>query len=141
MAEGEDPMRDSDERTSREIRDDIRRTRARMDATVDAIEDKLTPGELAHEAWALFRGGSSSSVNRIWRIATQHPMPAAIIGVGLGWMVYESTGANERDTSARHSTRSSQDEPWSSERELPTALESARRRAAGTAGKATAVAG
>jgi hypothetical protein len=90
MAQVKDRMSDDEERTAREIRDDIRRTRAQMDATVDAIEDKLSPGELVHEAWGLFRGGSGSSVNRVWRIAKQHPMPTAILGVGIAWMAYES---------------------------------------------------
>jgi hypothetical protein len=95
MAEVKDRISDDDERTAREIRDDIRRTRAQMDATVDAIEERLSPAELAHEAWGLFRGGSGSSVNRVWRIARQHPMPTAIIGVGLAWMVYESASGGQ----------------------------------------------
>ena len=102
MAEVKDSMTSSDERTPREIRDDIRRTRARMDATVDAIDEKLTPGELVHEAWSLVRGGSGSSVNRVWRIAKQHPMPTAIIGLGLSWMAYESTGGDARNANRGH---------------------------------------
>jgi Protein of unknown function (DUF3618) len=139
MAEIKDPMKDTDDRSSREIRDDIRRTRAQMDATVDAIEDKLSPGELIHEAWGLFRGGSSSSVNRVIRIAKQHPMPAAIIGLGLGWMVYESTGGTATGTRRARYVR--YDDEWSAEGEVPTALESARRRAAGTARRASDAAG
>jgi hypothetical protein len=101
MAQVKDPMTASDEATSRELRDDIRRTRAQMDVTVDAIEDKLTPGELFHEAWTLMRGGSSSSVNRVLRIARRHPMPAAIISLGLGWMVYEGSGDQRREVTGR----------------------------------------
>jgi uncharacterized protein DUF3618 len=138
MAEVKNPMSDADDRTSREIRDDIRRTRAQMDATVDAIEEKLTPGELAHEAWSLMRGGSNSSVNRIWRIAKQHPMPAAIIGLGVGLMVYETAGGGAIDTGrARYAARND----WPSEGEMPTALDSARRRAAGVTRRATDAAG
>jgi Protein of unknown function (DUF3618) len=139
MADIKDPMRDADDLSSREIRDNIRRTRAQMDATVDAIEDKLSPGELIQEAWGLFRGGSSSSVNRVIRIAKQHPMPAAIIGLGLGWMVYESTGGNAFGT--RRARYVPYEEEWSPEGEVPTALESARRRAAGTARRASDAAG
>jgi hypothetical protein len=138
MAESKDPMRDTDDLSSREIRDNIRRTRAQMDATVDAIEEKLSPGELIHEAWSLFRGGSSSSVNRVWRIAKQHPMPTAIIGLGLGWMVYESTGGNAVGTRRARYVR--YEDEWSPEGEVPTALESARRRASG-AGRRVSAAG
>ena len=138
MAEIKDPMNDADDLTSREIRDNIRRTRAQMDATVDAIEEKLTPGELIHEAWSLFRGGSNSSVNRVWKIAKQHPMPVAIIGVGLGWMVYESTGGSA--AGARRARYVRYDDEWSPEGEMPT-LDSARRRAAGATRRASDVAG
>ena len=138
MAEVKGRMTRADERTSHQIRDNIRQTRAQMDRTVDAIEDRLSPGELMHEAWGLFRGGSGSSVNRVARIAKQHPMPAAIIGVGLAWMVYENTGRSNAD--ARRPRVASRDEAWTSDREMPTALESARRRAAGAARGAGGVA-
>jgi hypothetical protein len=111
MAEVKDPMIEEADPSSRAIRDSIRRTRAQMDATVEAIEEKLSPGELAHEAWSLLRGGSGSSVNRIWRIARQHPMPAAIISVGLGWMVYESARADDGEASARYARRPPGGEP------------------------------
>jgi Protein of unknown function (DUF3618) len=95
MAQIKDPMTDADGRTSQEIREDIRRTRAQMDCTVEAIEGKLSPGELLHEAWTLLRGGSSTSVSRVWRIAKDYPLPAAVISLGLGWMMYESRGGSE----------------------------------------------
>jgi hypothetical protein len=65
------------------------------------IEDKLTLGELLHEAWTLMRGGSSSSVNRVLKIARQYPMPAAIISLGLGWMVYQGIRDDEREVTGR----------------------------------------
>ncbi len=74
---------------SRQIRSNIDRTRASMDETFDALEQKLTPTQLAFEAWNLFKGGSSAGAGRIWQIAKQHPAPAAVIGVGLGWLLVE----------------------------------------------------
>jgi hypothetical protein len=128
MAQVKDPMIDSGEPTSRELRDDIRRTRAQMDVTVDAIEDKLTPGELFHEAWTLMRGGSSSSVNRVLRIARQHPMPAAIISLGLGWMVYEGSGDRGREATdrRRRAARYTDDDAPLAQRDQQDALESVR---------------
>ena len=69
--------------SSREIRREIERTRSQMDRNLDALEQKLTPSQLALEAWGLFRGGSTAGASRLWRIAKQHPGPAAVIGVGL----------------------------------------------------------
>lgn len=82
---------------SRQIRSNIDRTRASMDETFDALEQKLTPTQLAFEAWSLFKGGSSAGASRIWQIAKEHPAPAAVIGVGLGWLLVESSRSNDSD--------------------------------------------
>lgn len=82
---------------SRQIRSEIENTRREMDRNLDALESKLTPTQLAMEAWGLFRGGSTAGASRIWRIAKQHPGPAAVIGVGLAWMLSENTkGSDDR---------------------------------------------
>jgi hypothetical protein len=77
--------------SSREIRREIERTRTQMDRNLDALEQKLTPSQLALEAWGLFRGGSTAGASRLWRIAKQHPGPAAVIGVGLAWLMTDSS--------------------------------------------------
>ena len=144
MAEGKDPMTRSDTRSSRQIRSDIRRTRAQMDETFDAIEDRLTPGELAHEAWSLVRGGSGGTVNRLWTIAKQYPVPAAIVGVGLGWMAYESAGGGQVTGSrgryaARYADADAGErdrDAWSSERVVDDARDMASD-AAGSVRRAT----
>lgn len=77
--------------SSREIRREIERTRSQMDRNLDALEQKLTPAQLALEAWSLFRGGSTAGASRLWRIAKQHPGPAAVVGVGLAWLMTEAS--------------------------------------------------
>lgn len=81
---------------SRQIRHDIESTRREMDRNLDALEQKLTPTQLALEAWSLFRGGSTAGASRLWRIARQHPGPAAVIGVGLAWLLSENTKGEDR---------------------------------------------
>lgn len=81
--------------SSRQIRSEIDNTRREMDRNLDALESKLTPAQLAMEAWGLFRGGSTAGASRLWRIAKQHPGPAAVIGVGIAWMLSENTKGSE----------------------------------------------
>ena len=81
---------------SRQIRNEIEETRREMDRNLDALESRLTPSQLAMEAWGLFRGGSSAGASRLLKIAKQHPGPAAVIGVGLAWMLSENSKSNER---------------------------------------------
>ncbi|HKV09991.1 MAG TPA: hypothetical protein VJ725_17765 [Thermoanaerobaculia bacterium] len=78
-------------RGSESIRSDIDRTRANMDETFAALDAKLTPSQLLLEGWNLFRGGSTAGASKLWRVAKEHPMPAAVIGLGLGWLLVESS--------------------------------------------------
>ncbi len=78
-------------RSSREIRSEIDRTRSDMDETFAALDAKLTPREIGLELWNLFKGGSSTGASKVWRVAREHPMPAAVVGLGLGWLMVESS--------------------------------------------------
>lgn len=96
MAYREDEVTNDRGTDSRQIRHDIESTRREMDRNLDALESKLTPAQLAMEAWGLFRGGSTAGASRLWKIARQHPGPAAVIGVGLAWMLSENTRGDDR---------------------------------------------
>ncbi len=96
MAQTEDFLNDDDlnassGQSSREIRSEIDRTRADLDETFAALDSKLTPSQIGLELWHLFKGGSSAGAGKLWRVAREHPMPAAVIGLGLGWLLVESS--------------------------------------------------
>jgi hypothetical protein len=91
-----DNLNASSDRSSREIRSEIDRTRADMDETFAALDSKLTPSQIGLELWHLFKGGSSAGAGKLWRIAREHPMPAAVIGLGLGWLLVESSKGDDR---------------------------------------------
>jgi gas vesicle protein len=87
--------------SSDDIRADIERTRASMDDTFDALDQKLTPSQLLTEAWRYTKGGSAFGASKIWQLARQHPLPATMIGVGLGWLFVErSRGTDTADSAA-----------------------------------------
>jgi len=82
------------------IRNNIRQTRKEMDETVDALSDRLSPGRLMDEAWEALRGNDDAGVGTIIR---DHPVPVALIGLGLGWLAVEqSRGATPRRSSNGH---------------------------------------
>ena len=78
-------------RNSKEIRSEIDRTRSSMDETFAALDAKMTPKEIGLEMWNLFKGGSSTGLTKLWQVTREHPMPAAVIGLGLGWLMVESS--------------------------------------------------
>lgn len=75
------------ERSPEEIRREIERTRATMDRTVEAIGDKLSPGRLLDELWLRVR--SSGGRATLGASVREHPLPIALVGVGLGWLALE----------------------------------------------------
>ena len=100
MAEREDFLTDTgfgSDRSSDQIRSDIDRTRADMDETFSALESKLTPGQVLEEAWGLFKGGSSAGATRLLRVVREHPLPAAVIGLGVGWLLVERSRSLDKN--------------------------------------------
>ena len=98
MAQIKDPVNyDADDRgtSSTQIRREIERTRAEMDTTFDALEAKLTPSQLLGEAWSLTKGGSTAGASKLWKVARQYPLPSAVIGLGLGWLLVESSRSED----------------------------------------------
>ena len=98
------------EPSSQKIQADIDRTRSNMDRTFDAIESKLTPGQLLQEAWGIFKGGSGAGANKALKIAKQHPLPSAVIGLGIGWLLLDSSRST-RPHSSRQSYAGNPDYP------------------------------
>jgi Protein of unknown function (DUF3618) len=78
-------------RSSQEIRSEIDRTRSDMDETFAALDAKMTPKEIGLELWSLLKGGSSTGASKVWQIAREHPMPTAVVGLGLGWLLVETS--------------------------------------------------
>jgi len=94
MAQGKDPVTDTTGgNRSHQIEAEIDRTRAAMDRTVDAIAGKLTPQQLALEALGVFKDGSSTLATKLVQTAREHPVPATIIGIGIGLLLTEKSKA------------------------------------------------
>lgn len=100
MAESKDALSGTEHQpTSAQLRSEIERTRAEMDQTFDALERKMTPGQILEEVWYLTRGGTRAGASKLWTVAREHPLPATVIGLGLGWLLVESSRGNGRSSS------------------------------------------
>ncbi len=78
-------------RSSAEIENDIEHTRHELDSTLDALEQKLSPGRLLDQALGMVREGSSDGSNAALNAFRNHPVPLAMMGLGLGWLAVESS--------------------------------------------------
>ncbi len=101
------------------IRDDIAHTRADLGRTIDAIQERLSPQRLVNEAKesvkeatvgkvqdmaTTIRDSASDASNSFMDTVRQNPIPAAMAGLGLGWLFYR---AMQRPTPSRRTYPSS----------------------------------
>ena len=104
------------------IKADIERKRSEMSEKINTIQERLSPDNLKAQAQDAIRDAVSSSseaVSTYFRdnskqlaqnVATtmrRNPLPSALIGLGVGWLIVEALGGNEG--SSRSSVRSSRE--------------------------------
>lgn len=85
-------------RSPDEIRRDIERTREGMHETVEALEQRLSPGELFEEVWDRMRSGGGG----VGDVVKDHPVPLALMGLGIGWLAIEKATSSRGDQLRRH---------------------------------------
>jgi len=119
------------------IRSEIDTTRHRMDETIDALGQRLKGRHLIDEALHLFRkqqenGNMTKLKNKISDSADAayhsvvdtikaHPVPVALVGAGVGWLIYERTRSTKgtEDSSAEFSGIPPYDDDFSPESMRP----------------------
>jgi ElaB/YqjD/DUF883 family membrane-anchored ribosome-binding protein len=97
--------RDTDDAVARtrEIRAEIEQTRGDLSETIDAIQDKLRPGNLVSEATERVRAATTEKVRDMADTAgnaaggfieriKNNPVPAALAGIGLAWLAFSDRG-------------------------------------------------
>ncbi len=92
MAEDKDEVMRPDapnRQRSDEIREEIGRTRMELEETVDEIEARLDPGNLAQEGWEKVKTSTEAGAKKVVRLAREHPIPLSLIGVGVTWLMID----------------------------------------------------
>ena len=92
-----DAAYDATGKSAEEIEQDIAETRGQLGALLDAIEHQLAPRHLLDRGMDMLKdtmggsgeGGLADSLRR-------HPVPLALLGVGLGWIAVSMTGRSGR---------------------------------------------
>jgi ElaB/YqjD/DUF883 family membrane-anchored ribosome-binding protein len=81
-------MKDNGGRRPEQILTDIYRTRDELEKTLVAIEHRLTPGQLVDQGLEYLRhSGANEFVHNLGGAAKQNPLPVALVGIGLAWLM------------------------------------------------------
>ena len=71
-----------------QIEAEIQQTRSRVDDTIEAIREKLSPGHLRQQVLDYFRHGRAAHVAiGLGTVIKRNPLPVTILGIGLAWFV------------------------------------------------------
>jgi len=81
-----------------EVEEQIRRTRAELALTLDALDRKLTARHLVEKGLDMFRDSvnTNETLHRSLDVIRANPVPVALIGLGTAWLIASSTGVAER---------------------------------------------
>ena len=91
-------MNETVDRRPEEIQADIERTRTDLNETLSAIEQRLNPSELFDRGFDYVRhSGAREYVVNLGAAARQDPLPLALVGVGLAWLMMSSRDGSRVD--------------------------------------------
>ena len=66
---------------------EVEASRGRLDQTMEALRDKMTPGQLFDEAMHTMGGAGSQIASKFVEQAKENPLPLAVMGLGLAWLM------------------------------------------------------
>jgi uncharacterized protein DUF3618 len=76
-----------DRKSTAELEKDVAAERNRVDETLGKIQARLTPGQLIDEVIHHGQGAGTDFVANLGRTLSANPIPTALVGVGLLWLL------------------------------------------------------
>jgi len=74
-------------KSSADIEREVSEQRDRLEARIGEIRERLSPGQLIDEVLSYTKDGGSKFASNLGRQITANPLPAALVGVGLTWLI------------------------------------------------------
>jgi Protein of unknown function (DUF3618) len=70
-----------------QIESEIRSTRRDIDRTLDALQTRLSPGQLLDQALGYVKSGGGEFASNFGRTIAQNPVPVTLLGIGVLWLM------------------------------------------------------
>jgi ElaB/YqjD/DUF883 family membrane-anchored ribosome-binding protein len=81
-------------KTSADLEREVDEQRGRVEARIGAIKERLSPGQLIDEALSYTKSGGAQFASTLGQQISANPLPAALVGVGLAWLISTSVGSS-----------------------------------------------
>jgi cell division septum initiation protein DivIVA len=97
-----------------EVQREVRQSRTEVEENLEAIQERLAPGQLFEQAVDYMRSSNGSDFLRnLGAVVRDNPVPVALVGTGLAWLMLSSSRSGR--------------EEYDEEDDLPTAYGESRR--------------
>ncbi|HEY0034106.1 MAG TPA: DUF3618 domain-containing protein [Devosia sp.] len=105
---------DSDHKSAAELQREIELQRTQVEDRIDQIQQKLSPGQIVDELMAYTKGGGGEFISTLQRQVTANPLPVALLGVSLAWLMAKPQGnsSNSDTGTTRIRSTSYSDQDW-----------------------------
>ena len=74
-------------KSAADVEREVEASRNDLDRTVEALKDKMTPGQLFDEASRAMGGAGQHVLSKFVGQVKENPMPLAVMGLGLAWLM------------------------------------------------------
>src|SRR5262249_31772464 len=96
-ADGEERGMSRKEKSSRDLEQEIERTRERVERELRALEERLHPSHLLEQLRERLRdGGGREFVQNLGRSVRDNPLAVALTGLGIAWLAVSRSGSGPR---------------------------------------------
>ena len=74
-------------KTAADVEREVEASRGNLDRTVEALKDRMSPGQLFDEANRAMGGAGQQVLSRLIDQVRENPLPVAMVGLGLAWLM------------------------------------------------------
>ena len=94
-------------KSAADVEQEVEASRSNLDRTMDALKDKMSPGQLFDEASRAMGATGQQVFAKFMEQAKENPLPLAVMGLGLAWLMTSSgrTGGSANATAEPRSFR------------------------------------
>lgn len=100
------------QKSSAELEREVNAQRDRVEARIGEIKERLSPGQLVDELLSYSKEGGSKFATNFAQQLTANPLPAALVGVGLAWLIGANASGTNNAHQASHSRWDEDDFPY-----------------------------
>jgi len=90
-------MNRDDSKSPEQLEREIAVTRAEMDHTLQAIQNRLSPDTLMHQAVDYVREGAGGYASNLGSTVKQNPVPFTLLGISLAWLIMSGRSGTRHD--------------------------------------------